>query len=385
MKVCKKCKKQVANKTKICKYCGADVSNSKIIKSVNNSNKNTVNKKINSKANIKKPTVPINVLDNTYVHHIFNFTEEKEISKKSSNKLDILKNKIKKEKPQKIKKEKEPKIKEVKKPKKIKVKQTLKLDTKEKLKDLEQTAVIKIKEVVKTTNKEVKKISSKTKKGVSNVSNAIKPKKQRTKTLIVTTIALLFLTIGILFGLSVYKSLSDKEAPSISAEKATKDKIFKMQDTIDYNGVLYKILKIETSAGNNYKKPKDGYQFLIVTLSIKNNTDKKVPYSYANWTMTNSKKEEKKRIFTSINVDNALYSGDLVIGGLKTGSIVFEQPKNDSKLVLNYYELKKDDYGNDIADQGKRIFSINIDVPKEKVKAVANTDVGSSKNKIKKD
>ena len=94
-----------------------------------------------------------------------------------------------------------------------------------------------------------------------------------------------------------------------------------MEETINYNDTDYKIMKVETSKGNNYKKPKDGNQFLIVTIYIKNNSDKKVPYSYANWTMTNSKKEEKKRVFSSINVDTALYSGNLVSGGIKTGSI----------------------------------------------------------------
>ena len=50
MKVCKKCKKHVANKMKICKYCGADVSKAKIIKN------NTKNNNINKKA---KPVMPL--------------------------------------------------------------------------------------------------------------------------------------------------------------------------------------------------------------------------------------------------------------------------------------------------------------------------------------
>ena len=47
MKVCKKCKGHVANKTRICKYCGADVSKAKIIKNVNNTNKYSDMKKVN--------------------------------------------------------------------------------------------------------------------------------------------------------------------------------------------------------------------------------------------------------------------------------------------------------------------------------------------------
>ena len=126
----------------------------------------------------------------------------------------------------------------------------------------------------------------------------------------------------------------------------------------------------ETSKGNSYKSPKAGHQFLIVTVYIKNNTGDKVPYSYENWTMSNSKGEEKKRIFSSINVDTALYSGELVVGGIKTGSMVFEQPINDPKLKMNFYELKKDDDGNEVIDEAKRIFSISVKVPNQKVKKV---------------
>ena len=148
-------------------------------------------------------------------------------------------------------------------------------------------------------------------------------------------------------------------------EKATNDKIFGMGDLITYNGVDYKVVKVETSEGNNYKSPKEGNQFLIVTVYMKNNTGEKVEYSYKNWTMSNSKGEEEKRIFTSINVDTALYSGDLVIGGIKTGSMVFEQPINDPKLRMNFYELKKDVNGEYVINKDKKIFSVSIKVPEK--------------------
>ena len=46
MKVCKKCKKQVPNKLKICRYCGADVSKAKIITSNKKSTKTMRNANI---------------------------------------------------------------------------------------------------------------------------------------------------------------------------------------------------------------------------------------------------------------------------------------------------------------------------------------------------
>ena len=44
MKVCRKCKKHVANKSKICKYCGSDVSKARIIKEENKRQSTTTNK-----------------------------------------------------------------------------------------------------------------------------------------------------------------------------------------------------------------------------------------------------------------------------------------------------------------------------------------------------
>ena len=139
-----------------------------------------------------------------------------------------------------------------------------------------------------------------------------------------------------------------------------------MGDLITYDGVNYKVLSVKTSQGNNYKAPKEGNEFLIVMVYIENNTDHKIKYSYKNWTMSNSKEEEETRIFTSINVDTALYSGDLVIGGIKKGSMVFEQPKNDDKLRLNFYDLTTDEEGNEVIDKTKKIFSVSIKVPEKK-------------------
>ena len=349
MKVCKKCKRKNANKTKICKYCGADVSKVKIIK-----NTSSPKTKKNNNISVIKPTVPFKIYSSYDIHHTFDLITVKEPKKE-------------KQKTEKTKQEK--------------IKPQEKKQVKERVKDLSNTTVLVFKDGLATTKKEVRKLSDKTKKTVDKV----KPKKFKYKPLIVGLILISFLAIGLYFGINIYRSLSSKESSSGHFEKATTEKIFEMKDSINHNGVIYKVVKVESSKGNAYKKPKDGNHFLIVTIHIKNDTDKKVHYTYANWTMTNSKKEEKKRIFTSINVDTALYSGDLVIGGIKTGSIVFEQPINDPKLVLNYYELKTDENGNEVADTAKRVFSVSIKAPNEKDKtsAKANVDVKSESTPAK--
>ena len=183
---------------------------------------------------------------------------------------------------------------------------------------------------------------------------------------------LIVLGFGSYFAIDVYKNFINAENIVVVGEKATTEKIFGMGDLISYNGVDYKIMKVETSEGNNYKSPKEGNQFLIVTVYMKNNSPDKIQYNYKNWTMSNSSGAEEKRIFTSINVDTALYSGDLVIGGIKTGSMVFEQPIKDPKLRMNFYELKKDQNGEEVIDKDKRIFSVSIKVPEK----TDNNDLG---------
>ena len=61
------------------------------------------------------------------------------------------------------------------------------------------------------------------------------------------------------------KNEQAEKKPNVE-EKATTEKIFGMGDLISYNGVDYKVMKVETSEGNNYKSPKEGNQFLIVTV-----------------------------------------------------------------------------------------------------------------------
>ena len=301
MKVCKKCKKHVANKTKICKFCGADVSKARIIKS---------NNKVNG--SVRKDLEKQVILTKTKVVNDSKMKSVNEISKNE----------------------------------KIEAKENLDFVYKLKL------FFVKIKEYF--CNKRI-------------FNNKLS---YRVLTLAIG--CLVVLGFGSYFAIDVYKNFTNAENIVVVGEKATTEKIFGMGDLISYNGVDYKVMKVETSEGNNYKSPKEGNQFLIVTVYMKNNSPDKIQYNYKNWTMSNSSGAEEKRIFTSINVDTALYSGDLVIGGIKTGSMVFEQPIKDPKLRMNFYELKKDQNGEEVIDKDKRIFSVSIKVPEK----TDNNDLG---------
>ena len=53
--------------------------------------------------------------------------------------------------------------------------------------------------------------------------------------------------------------------------------------------------------------------------------------------MENSNGQEVDTAFTTVNTDTALNSGDLNVGGVVEGTLVFEEPQDDAGLKLNYY------------------------------------------------
>ena len=443
MKVCKKCKKHVTNKSKICKFCGADVSKAKIVPN----DKRVVSKKVSNitkKPNKKEKldiTSKIELKDtnerlNLKIELVNDFNTKKELIKNKTKKIKKQGHKKVKQVPSLINRAKDKSIKAVKKVrgttlkllgqvksklsrlvlelKKINIKSKVcKLKTelisfidnqKDKLSSL-KNKIVKIledKKKVRLNNVKQKPIKFKEKNAkvkdkicvkqsklvdfkqelsqkIKGLGNAFRTKFDSLKQVIgkskpvTNRLSLKILVIGFIslvalgtfsyFGVDAYKDLTSEEKTLAIGEQATTDKIFSMGDLITYKGVDYKVVKVETSEGNSYKAPKEGNEFLIVTIYMKNNTGEKVPYSYVNYTMSNSNGEEKTRIFTSINVKDALYSGNLVIGGIKTGSMVFEQPKDDPKLRINFYELKKGDNGEDVIDYSKKVFSVSIKVP----------------------
>ena len=329
MKVCKKCKKQVPNKLKICRYCGADVSK----KSTKTSNKVQKNKK----EQLTKNIIDIKEMPKQEQKIIVTeeITEEPQIINNSKPK----KNKTPKKK-----------IKKIKLPK----------------------------NTTKKTNNKYEKINL--------------------KRIIVSIIVLTLVITITLSGIKLYHKVFDVGKEVKPNENTTK--IFDINETIRYKDVNYKVKKVEINeTGTEYKKPKDGNQFIIITIQYENKSDEPVSYSSRNWKLENEDKEETQRIFTALDVNTALYSGKLVIGATKVGTLVFEQSKKYDSFKLNFYELKeekkeekeikenikedkktvKEDEKNTEEEKEKPIFSINIKIDnKEKEKEKSKEE---SKNK----
>ncbi len=292
MKVCKKCKKKVANKAKICKFCGADVTKCKIIKqpnsSVNKEEKKEEVKVVSVKPKIDTPT-------NSLV-------KEEKVSLVSKIKK-IRKNRIKKERA---------------------------LARKAKT----------VKEVKRLKYKKIFKISS----------------------IIVSILLVLFL---IIFGIRKLFNLSGIYV----VKEGTFNNVYNMNDRIKYKDVIYSVTDVYVSQGTEYKSPKEGNCYVVVTIDFENDSKEKIRYSHKDWKMSNDSGEEKSRIFTPINVSTALYSGNLVVGGKKSGSLVFEEPISSEELLLNYYEYKEEEVSKDNNEEEEKeeikpVFQIRIKIDK---------------------
>lgn len=101
------------------------------------------------------------------------------------------------------------------------------------------------------------------------------------------------------------------------------------------NNVLI-VNSVEKSNGSEWDKPKDGNEFVIVNVTIKNGGSSEISYNPFDFKMQNSKGQITDQAFTTIDTDTSLSSGNLATGGEVSGTIAFEQPVGDEALVLKY-------------------------------------------------
>jgi hypothetical protein len=99
---------------------------------------------------------------------------------------------------------------------------------------------------------------------------------------------------------------------------------------------LLTVTKVDKSAGGDFDKPKDGHEYVIVTVEINNAGDENISYNPFDFKMSNSQGQIVDQAFTTVDTNTALQSGELAPGGKVSGTIAFEQPAGDTGLQLQY-------------------------------------------------
>lgn len=372
MKICKKCKKNIPNNVKICKYCGSDVSISKTKK------KNNIKKTPKIKTELLKKT-DLEEKNNTKTELLFTQIYKTDLTKNFKNEetktellfphlIEAKKAEFKKNKKTNYQKQLDTFFTESYQKEAdnyydftgeitpLKIKNSQNKKQKYCLKD--KLNLIKNKyQTVKNKNNQLKKKLDyfKEKDQEQELTKAqqlylVKKQMQVKKRAKIFILILVLCLVGYL-SYKVYDDYQDLGYVIKESDKHS-NRMFNMGDIVTYNDISYTIIKGETSKGTSYKKPKEGNQYLIITIRMKNHSKEKFHYSGNYFKMTNSLHEETGKIISPVNAGRALYSGQLVVGGTKEGSLVFEQPIDDKDLKLLVYDQKElEEYEKKIEEQ----------------------------------
>lgn len=132
---------------------------------------------------------------------------------------------------------------------------------------------------------------------------------------------------------STIEQLSTSQAEN--TETSVPDRIYKLGEEISLDEYAVTVTKVEKSLGDEWDKPKDGYEYVIVYMKFKNTSNEIISYwASQHFKMQNSKGQIESARFISKNKDTRLDFGELAPDGEIEGSIAFEQPKNDADLTL---------------------------------------------------
>lgn len=166
-----------------------------------------------------------------------------------------------------------------------------------------------------------------------------KNKKPFYKTVWFWVIAVIFLAIigSILGGEDNAENNSGKINGNSSSKTTTEKKTsYGVGETAYLNGANIVVNKTEKDNGSTYEKPKAGHEFIIVEVTIINSSESNITYNPYDFKMQNSQGNITDFTWYTGDRDTDLSSGELAPGGTVTGTIPFEQPKNDNGLILIY-------------------------------------------------
>lgn len=139
---------------------------------------------------------------------------------------------------------------------------------------------------------------------------------------------------GILKETTTTNQASKKEESKQDELKSS----YAIVETAKYKGIEMTVLNIDKSNGSEYDIPKDGKEFVIVRVKMKNNAKVKLVYNPFYFKIRNSRVQIEDETFSNVNEDTALKSWELAPGGEVEGTVVFEETVGDKGMLLQYQD-----------------------------------------------
>ena len=131
---------------------------------------------------------------------------------------------------------------------------------------------------------------------------------------------------------------SNGSSQTQNSEKKKEEKTeFNVGDIIAFDGKELTVEKVERNwnSGNAYLKPKDGKEYVKVSVKIENKSETEMNYNVFEFKAEDSNGAAENADMQTYSLPDSLGSGNLVKGGKKSGSMIFEVPAGSS-LKLHY-------------------------------------------------
>ena len=156
-----------------------------------------------------------------------------------------------------------------------------------------------------------------------------------------------FWAIIIIVAILIIAGFSNKDAKKIGNSSETSSSQdsknqestneFKVGDIISFDDKEVTVTNVARNynTGNEFSKPKDGKEFVKVTVEIKNKSKSDISYNTFDFKIKTDNGVLESTSW-SASPDDSLGSGKLAENGKIKGSMVFEVPKGDKKLSLRY-------------------------------------------------
>ena len=122
-----------------------------------------------------------------------------------------------------------------------------------------------------------------------------------------------------------------------NSEKKEEKTEFNVGDIIAFDGKELTVEKVERNwkSEKAYIKPKDGKEYVKVSVKIENKSETEMNYNVFEFKAEDSNGAAERFNFQTYSLPDSLGSGNLVKGGKKSGSMIFEVPAGSS-LKLHY-------------------------------------------------
>lgn len=130
------------------------------------------------------------------------------------------------------------------------------------------------------------------------------------------------------------KLKQSKDTESVSNTEEAEETIFKVGDTVDVEGYEMTVNSVDYSDGQEYNKPSEGKKFVIINITITNNSDERESYNPLDFSLVADGNAQTTG-FTYLEGVDTLESGDLDTGASVTGNLI-QEANPEAKLKLRY-------------------------------------------------